>query len=238
MVLANANRRAAASPREPLSAVHNIFLGSDPSQWRANAPLFSRIGFQSVYPGIDVVYYGSPKGLFEYDFEVAPGAQPSDIHLSFPGARKLRLDECGDLLIYTGTATLKQHQPKAYQQVGGVRRSIAANYKLVATNQVIFELEPYDQTRPLIIDPSVTFATFLGGSDFDQVYAMALDSAGNIFLAGQTASTNFPLRSGGTVGNRDIFVAKLDPTGNHLIYSTVLGGAQKPNPADRRMPSF
>jgi hypothetical protein len=226
MVLTNANRRATASPREPLNAVHNIFIGSDPAQWHANTPLFSRIGFRSVYPGIDVVYYGSPEGLFEYDFEVAPGARPSDIHLSFPGARTLRLDDSGDLLIDTPTATLKQHQPMAYQEVSGVRQTIPASYKLLVTNEVIFELGPYDASRPLIIDPSVAFATFLGGSDFDQVYAMALDSAGNIFLAGQTASTNFPLRSGGTAGNRDIFVAKLDPTGNHLIYSTVLGGAQ------------
>ncbi|HEY6389843.1 MAG TPA: SBBP repeat-containing protein [Bryobacteraceae bacterium] len=222
MVLLNANRHAPASRREPITAVHNIFLGSDPAQWRTNTPLFSKIGFQSVYPGIDVVYYGSPNALFEYDFKIAPGARPGDIRLSFPGAQKLRLDESGDLLI----GTVKQHRPNAYQQVGGVRHAISASYKLTANNEVIFELAHYDEARSLIIDPTVTFATFLGGADFDQVYAMTLDSAGNIFLAGQTASTNFPLRAGGTAGNRDIFIAKLDPTGNHLIYSTVLGGAQ------------
>jgi len=222
MVLLNANRHAPASPKERVTAVHNIFQGSDPAQWRTNSPLFSKIGFRSVYPGIDVVYYGSPNGLFEYDFEVAPGARPTDIHLSFPGAKKLRLDKSGDLLI----GTVKQRRPKAYQQLGGARHPIPASYKLLPTNEVIFELGPYDETRPLIIDPTVTFATFLGGVDFDQVYAMALDSAGNIFLAGQTASTNFPLRTGGTAGNRDIFISKLDPTGNHLIYSTVVGGAQ------------
>jgi hypothetical protein len=182
--------------------------------------------FRAVYPGIDVVYYASPKGLFEYDFEVAPGARPADIRLSFPDARKLRLDESGDLLIETSTVTLKQYRPQAYQQEDGVRHTIRARYKLIAKSQAIFELGAYDQSRPLIIDPTVTFATFLGGSDFDQVYAIALDSAGNIYLAGQTASTNFPLRAGGTPGDRDIFIAKLDPTGNHLIYSTVLGGAQ------------
>jgi Beta-propeller repeat len=203
------------------------------SQWqKSKTPLPDGRGsvdsarFRSVYPGIDVVYYASPKGLFEYDFELAPGARPADISLSFPGARELRLDESGDLLIDTLTATLKQHQPKAYQEVSGARHSIPARYKLIANNEVVFELGPYDQSRPLIIDPTVTFATFLGGGDFDQVYAMALDGTGNIYLAGQTASTNFPLRTGGTAGNRDIFIAKLDPTGNHLIYSTVIGGAQ------------
>ncbi len=223
MVLANANSHATPSPTEPLTAVQSLYSGSDPAQWHANAPLFSKIQFQSVYPGIDAVYYGSPKGLFEYDFQVAPGARPADIHLSFPGARWLRIDESGDLLI---GAAIKQRRPEAYQELYGVRHPIRAAYKLVAKNEAIFELGPYDESRPLIIDPSVTFATFLGGSDFDQVYAMAVDAAGNIFLAGQTASTNFPLRSGGTAGNRDVFVAKLDPTGNHLLYSTVLGGAQ------------
>jgi hypothetical protein len=198
------------------------------SRWqKSKAPLsVGSARFHSIYPGIDVVYYGSPKGLFEYDFEVAPHARPADIRLSFPDARRLRLDESGDLLIGTSTATLKQYQPQAYQEVDGARHAIRANYQLIANNEVIFELGPYDKTRPLIIDPSVTFATFLGGSDFDQVYAMTLDGAGNIYLAGQTASANFPLRTGGTGGNREIFVAKLDPTGNHLIYSTVLGGTQ------------
>jgi hypothetical protein len=206
MVLVNANIHAAPSPLEPLAAIHHLFSGNDSAKWDTKATLFSKIRFHAIYPGIDVVYYASPKGLFEYDFEIVPGARPRDIRLSFPGARNLRLDAAGNLIIGT---SLQQHRPRAYQEVDGVRQSVRAGYKLLANNEVIFELGVYDQSRALVIDPSVAFATFLGGNDFDQVYAMALDGDGNIFLAGQTASANFPLRSGGAAGNRDIFVAKL-----------------------------
>ncbi|HEY3119151.1 MAG TPA: SBBP repeat-containing protein, partial [Vicinamibacteria bacterium] len=187
---------------------------------------------EQVYPGVDVVYYGHQRDL-EYDFVVAPGGDPAAIRLAFDGADRIEIDGAGDLILQLGGHTLRQHRPFIYQDVDGVRREVRGGYLLMGreARRVGFAVGPYDASKPLVIDPTLAYSTYLGGSAWDSADAITVDAAGNAYVTGHTSSTDFPATSGAFSahangnGVGDVFVAKLNPAGNALVYATYLGGS-------------
>jgi len=204
----------------------NYFLGNDPSQWHTNVGQYERISYWDVYPGINMAFHGAQKQL-EFDFIVAPGAIPSDIRLAFAGAYRIETDNSGNLILASSAGNVLLHKPVAYQRKDGARQSVDARFVPQAHNQVSFEIGNYDRTRELLIDPSVSYATYLGGTGEDDGNGIAIDSSGNAFVTGQTKSTDFPTKSplyGTNKGGFDVFVTKLSATGS-LVYSTFIGGS-------------
>lgn len=227
MRLEGANSPARVSGVEPLRGKSNYFIGNDPAKWHRNIPQFARVNYSSVYPGVDLVYYGS-QGQLEYDFLVAPGADPGQIVLTFDGA-SASLDS-GDLVLSTSQGHLLFHAPQIYQQEGNTRKTIAGRFRQLAGNKVGFTLGAYDRGRELVIDPVLNYSTYLGGSGSESLVQVAVDSGLNIYVAGSTTSADFPGTSGGfqphLSGPSDIFIAKLNPAANpQLIYATYLGGS-------------
>ncbi len=228
MKLDGARRNPAITGLEELPGVSNYFIGG-PERWRRDVPSYARVKYAGVYPGIDLVYYGNQRQI-EYDFEVAPGADPERIILTFAGARNVSVDRLGSLVVTTKAGDLVQQRPFVYQDIDGKRVSVETHYRLLPNYKVGFQIARYDTTRALVIDPVLVYATYLGGSGNDIGQAIAIDAAGNTYVTGSTISTNFPGASTSAIqavpnGNEDVFVAKLNPAGNALVYSTYLGGS-------------
>ena len=225
--LVGANPAASAVGSDELTTKTNYFLGSDPAQWRTDVPNYGKVTYPGVYPGIDLVYYGSQRQL-EYDFVVAPGSDPRAIRLSVAGARRVSLDARGNLDLDTAGGTVVQHAPVVYQEVDGVRHNVAGRFVLHGT-QVGFQVGRYDHARPLVIDPVLSYSTYLGGSGEDQALGVAVDAGGNAYVTGFTYSANFATTTGavqpGAGGDEDIFVTKLNATGTQAVYSTYVGGS-------------
>jgi hypothetical protein len=217
---------AQAEELNELEGKVNYFIGSDPTQWRQNIPTYGRVRYRDVYPGIDLVYYGNQRQL-EYDFNVAPGEDAGAIKLRFEGADKVSVDTNGDLLVALGEMILRQPKPIVYQEVDGERRPVDGGYAVNGNGQVGFDIGEYDTARPLVIDPTVVYSTYLGGGFGDGGQAIAVDSAGNVYVAGTTLSTSFPtvnpLQSS-NAGSEEGFVTKINAAGTALVYSTYLGG--------------
>ncbi len=230
MVLVGSNRAAEASADTP-AGVANYFIGADPSRWLRGVPTFGRVRVRSVYPGVDVVYYGRQEEL-EYDFVLAPGADPTVIALAFEGVERARDEGDGDVLLRVAGGELRLRRPVVYQEVAGVRRPVAAGYRVVHAGRdggrplVSFRVAAYDTSRPLVIDPVLSYSTVLGGTAGDAAGAIAVDAAGSAYVAGYTDSIDFPQVGGpyGDQGGTDAFVTKLSPDGLSIVYSTYLGG--------------
>jgi Beta-propeller repeat len=188
------------------------------------------VKYADVWPGIDLAYHGKERQL-EYDFIVAPHANPSAIRLGFKGARKMRVDRHGDLVLRLAGGELRTHKPVAYQEVEGVKSIVTASYAIKAGNRVGFRLGAYDHAAALVIDPTVVYSTYLGGGNgIDNGQGIAVDATGAAYVTGNTASTNFPTTAGAFQtahggGFYDAFVTKLNPAGSGLVYSTYLGGS-------------
>lgn len=213
---------AAPSPRiegaQPLWPVHYL-IGRDHSRWRTNVQTYGRVLYHSVYLGIDLVYYGNERQL-EYDFTVASGADPRAIRLEIGGSKNMSVSGNGDLIL----GPLHLRKPLAYQTLDGVRREVACAYQLHG-RRVTFRTGPYDRTRPLVIDPVFVYSTYLGGSGYDAAQSIAVDRDGNAYIAGTTDSADFPVTPGAMQSRpASLFIAKLNPTGTALIYSTYLEG--------------
>jgi len=233
MSLVGAAREPAVTGLDELPGKANYFVGKDRSRWRTNVPTYARVQYQNVYPGIDLVYYGNQRQL-EYDFVVAPGADPNKIVLGFRGADKLEIDAKGSLVLHAAGGDIRQHKPVVYQNIDGVRQEIAGGYVRKGANRVGFQVAAYDASRPLIIDPVVlSYSTYLGGNESEFGNGVAVDADGNAYITGITASTNFPTTAGGfqpvNGGGAYSFVTKLSPTGTGLVYSTFLGGGGSSN---------
>jgi len=227
MRLQGANPSPRIEGLEQLTATSNYFAGPDPAKWRTNIPSYNRVRYAEVYPGIDMVYYGDQRQL-EYDFVVAPGSNPDVIQMTFAGIQSFEISRMGDLLLHTAQGDIRQSKPVAYQEANGVREEVFASYVPNGVGRVGFQLGAYDPARPLIIDPVLIYSSYLGGSGFDQGYAIAVDSLGNAYVTGKTAATDFPTTAGAfqtNYGGGDAFVAKLNPAGSALVYSTYLNGA-------------
>jgi hypothetical protein len=226
MQLAGANSSRRVVGMDELPGKVNYIIGNDPAKWRANIPTYAKVKYENVYPGVDLVYYGN-QGQLEYDFVVAPGVDPHVIQLSFTAPEKLRLDEQGDLLLDAANDEVRFQKPVVYQQIGEKKKSIEGAYLLASANQIAFQVGNYDHSRPLVIDPALAYSTYLGG-DRDTGNGVAVDGAGSAYVIGSTQSSNFPTANalqGMLLGNTNVFVSKLNPSGSALVYSTYLGGS-------------
>jgi len=225
MKLAGANANADVSGEEAPGRV-NYFKGNDESTWHTDIPTYSKVRYTEVYPGIDIVYYGNQRQL-EYDFVVAPGRDPQAIKLEFDGADKIEVNTEGELVLSLGKKVVRQPKPLIYQEVAGERRVVSGGYNLDSEKGIGFTLGDYDPSLPLVIDPTLVYSTYLGGSGADQGWSVAVDSTGQVYLAGFTTSTNFPTANAIQAANggfQDAFVTKLNAAGTAFVYSTYLGG--------------
>jgi HYDIN/CFA65/VesB-like, Ig-like domain/Beta-propeller repeat/Cep192 domain 4 len=224
--LLSASRHARISAVDRLPGDTSYFLGNDPRHWHTKIPNYARLRYHEIYPGIDLAYYGR-QGQLENDFTVAPGSDPKLIRLGLEGARAVHLNASGDLVLKVNGGSIYLRRPHAYQGKGASRREVAARYVLRAGKEVGFALGAYDRRQELVIDPVLTYSTYLGGSGGDVGYGIAVDSANNTYVTGTTSSLNFPTTTGGQAtlgGGIDVFAAKLNPAGTALLYSVFLGG--------------
>lgn len=210
---------------QPLRTRVNYFIGRDPKKWRTNVATYARIRYRNVYPGIDLVYYGN-NGRVEYDFDLAPGADATQIQFRVQGADALKVDGAGNLLMTKGATELRFQTPTLYQEVNGARQQVPGAYALRDGTHVGFTVSNYDNTKPLVIDPVLVYSTFLGGSDDDFSNGIAVDSAGDAFVIGITDSPDFPLASIGsyTPTQFRMFLTEFDPTGSTLLFADYFGG--------------
>jgi len=227
---------ATANPagEELLPGTANYFVGNDPAEWHSGVPTYAKVRYSGVYPGVDLLYYGNQRQL-EYDFAVAPGADPKAIQLQFSGVTKLKIDGAGDLILSVKSGDIEFRKPVVYQERNGRRDLIAGRFMLGKRHTVQFALNDYDHSKPLIIDPVLAYATYVGGdgSNGDMALGIAVDSSGDAYITGQTDSPNFPLTSGAYQQADDAtaataynaFVTKLNAAGTALVYSTYLGGS-------------
>ncbi len=230
MRLEGADPHAVLRGETKLGGHSNYLTGNDRSQWRTNVPHFGKVRYTDVYPGIDLVYYGK-EGLLEYDFVVAPGANPGRIRFRMDGARSIKLSPEGDLVLTLNNGETRHRKPVIYQDGAEGRIQVAGGYT-IRGNQVSFKLGEYDRTRPLVIDPILSWSGYIGGTSADTGTSVAVDSQGNAYITGQTQSlTGFPTTNGFQTSHggspavyTDAFVTKLNAAGNAILYSTYLGG--------------
>ena len=225
-------RRVAATAGAELPGKVNYIYGNDPSKWKLGLPTYESVGYQGVYPGVDVVYYGNQRQL-EFDLVLKPGVDPRSIRMKFGGTRHISIDASGQLVLEAPTGEIRLPLPQIYQGAGESKKIVAGQYKLRSQHEVAFEVATYDRAKPLVIDPAIVYSALLGNADTD-VVAIALDSSGNAYVAGNTESdavlsTDFPVTPGAPqsaiVGLVTGFVSKINSTGTGLIYSTYLGGS-------------
>jgi len=243
MDLLGANPDIAMQPRDKLPGVANYLMGSASARWPTNLPTYAQTRSENVYPGIDLIYYGV-QGQLEYDFVLAPRADPSKIRLKFTGAMPV-VDASGDLVLPLadgdGRSDIRFHKPVLYQQVQGVRQPVNGSF-LIARNEVRFQVGSYDHGRELVIDPVLLYSSYLGGSSQQSViYGVAINPAGQIYVTGITNALDYPTTPGviqptcpagnaayggkkcGPSSASSAFVSKISADGQSLVYSTYLG---------------
>ncbi|HLM02774.1 MAG TPA: SBBP repeat-containing protein, partial [Pyrinomonadaceae bacterium] len=246
MRIEGANDEAKSSGLDATESKSNYLVGNDSARWQTDVPNYSKVKYEQIYNGVDLVYYGNNQRL-EYDFLVRPDADPNQIKLKFDGVKSAKIDrQSGDLLLETEVGTLRQHAPVVYQNIDGERKEIAGSYALSAAAgdkqrakdgiSVTFRLADYDKSKELVIDPILAYGSYLGGTLFDEGRAITVDSNGNAYIVGSAASRDFPTTAG-TVRPAmlpredapnsywyDAFVTKVNPAGTAIVYSTYFGG--------------
>jgi hypothetical protein len=239
--LLGSNPSATPVEQKQLPGVANYFVGDDPAQWRANVPTFGEVSYLGVYPGIDVKYHGT-QGQLEYDFVVAPGADPGAIRFRVAGADGVSIAPEGDLVIAAPGGELRHHKPVVFQDLAGGRQPVDGSFVLLGNGEVGFQVGAYDTGATLVIDPVLAYSTYFGGTANDFGFGIAVDALGRAYLGGQTGSAVFP-RGGGADfpaggatpgapqttyagGGSDGFILRVNAAGSALEYSTYLGGAR------------
>src|SRR5208337_4803212 len=219
-----ANANPAIEGEGIFSGMSNYLIGNYPSKWRRNIRLYSKVKYKQVYPGIDMVYHGDQSRL-EYDFMVAPGADPKLIRINFQGAESIKLDKDGNLVVSLKNGSIMFNSPGIFQGTQENKKDIQGHY-VINDKTVSFETGDYDRAKELIIDPVLVYSTYLGGPDADVSFAIAVDSSGNAYITGSTSANFFPTTPGAfkPAQGSEVFVAKFNITGNSLIYSTLIGG--------------
>lgn len=227
MKLLGANGSARIDGVDKLGGTANYFIGNRPANWRTGVPLYAKVRYRDVYPGIDLLYHGDGNQL-EYDFVIAPGANPDAIRLDFSGTKDVRLDSNGNLVLTTGAGELRQKRPLIYQQSEAERKEVPGHFVISDHKEVSFKIDNYDSTKPLVIDPVLVYSTYLGGNSDEASLSVAIDGQGNTYVTGWTQSTDFPTSSPVSPTNSgasDIVITKLNPAGTGIVYSTYIGGA-------------
>jgi len=228
MQLVRANAAAVLSGSNQLPGTVNYFVGRDPNKWLAGVPTFAQVKYAAVYPGVDLVYYGG-HGRLEFDFELAPEADPEAIQLRFDGSRNVRLDHNGNLIVVVPSGEISFQKPVIYQLVGEYRKlPVEGSFRIASRNTVRFALGPYDHARPLIIDPILNYSLDISAGS--SAKAIAVDAAGEAYVTG-LATSAFPITAGSfqtkaaTSQLNGPYVAKFNSTGTALLYSTYLSGS-------------
>lgn len=209
----------------PIAARSHYLIGKDPDRWHRDIPHFERVRYREVWPGIDLVFHGVT-GHTEFDLILAPHADPRRARLDVVGDGRFRIEPSGDVVIESSTGEARLRRPIAFQDHDGTRREVAARFVRHGTRGLGFALGRYDRERTLVIDPVISYSTFLGGARAELGFAIAVDPWGGAYVAGMTDSLDFPLRGAAQPGNggrQDAFVTHLSPDGD-LVYSTYLGG--------------
>ena len=204
----------------------NYFLGDDPAGWHTDVANFGRVRYPDVYPGVDLVYYGN-RGVLEYDFVVAPGADPSAIEVEWDGAESIEVDDAGALVLRVGGGEVRQAAPVLYQETESGRAPVTGRFVVGWDGRVRFDVGAYDPRLPLVIDPTLVYSSFLGGIGSEYAQDVAVDASGAAFVLMQARSSNFPAVNGYDSTNDssgDVLVVKLSPAGNAVVYATYLGG--------------
>ena len=219
----NANPALRILGYHPQGSSANYLIGAK-EEWLTDIPLYGGVEYKDIYPGIDLIFYGSDQGL-EYDFALAVGAQPSSIRLSFDGVNHAYLED-GDLVLNTDSGIVRHRRPRIYQKNEWRRSNIPGKFVLYNSTEAGFETGSYDTGQPLVIDPVIAFGTFVGGAGGTQALAVAMDSSGSAYVAGQTWPLNFPttFSVSASIGNQDAFLVKLNPAGTQVVYATYFGG--------------
>ena len=204
----------------------NYYIGKSKFENLSN---FQKVNYKNLYNGIDAVFYGN-QGNLEYDFNVSPNADATQIKLNFDGAKDVSINNNGDLVIKTENTELVQQKPIAYQIINGERKEITVSYKLTKgqrtkdKGQIQFELGEYDNSQTLTIDPVLNYLTYIGGTAFDDVFEVAADNGGNAYISGKTKSLTFYGQTGGLDDTSAAFAAKINPQGTAFVYITILDG--------------
>jgi hypothetical protein len=215
----------------------NYITGNDPAQWHTNLPTYGELVYRNLWPGIDLLFR-SENGQLQYEFLLRPGAHVQDIQLAYRGANRLSVDGDGNLIVHTSLGSITDTRPVTYQFIDGKRVQVASRFALEwragFKTTYGFALGNYDRRRDLILDPGLVYSTFLGGTADEAGNGIAVDSAGQAYVTGNTYSADFPTTAGAydrkynggafTFGGGDVFVTKLNKNGTALIYSTYLGG--------------
>ncbi|MDD3732021.1 MAG: SBBP repeat-containing protein, partial [candidate division Zixibacteria bacterium] len=226
--LNNANQSPVVIAEDELPYKCHYFLSANPQNWLTDVPSYQALIYKDIYPGIDLKYYGH-KDCLEYDFMIAPGADLSQISLSYEGAVSMTVNENGELLVETGWSRIVEHKPKIYQIYRGQRITLDGQYVLRSANSFGFSISnDYDPRLPLVIDPVLTFNTYLGGGALEESFGITVNSENCALITGVTESVNFPTYNAyqETIeAGYDIFITKMNNTGEELLYSTYLGGA-------------
>ena len=240
---------ASVSGESRTGGVSNYLVGNDPSQWRRGVPHYERVRYAGAWRDIDVVFHGRDQSL-EYDFLVKPGADPGAIRLRYDNAVSVRLDHAGELIVRTAYGEVRQHRPEIYQIIDGTRRPVRGAYRLLGKREAGFEIRGYDRRQTLVIDPVLTYSTYLAGTGTAKLNAMALDSSGNAYLTGRVSSPDFPLvgtsgpatagiglyragesrvwsQTGSGVGTTKVLALAADPKNNAIVYTGTSRGVFK-----------
>jgi len=251
MRILGADPAGAATADDRLPGEANYFIGNDPSHWRTHIPTYGQVAYRNIYPGVDLVYYGHA-GQLEYDFRVNPGASPDAIRMALDGAAGARLTAEGDVALTVPGGEVRLQKPTAYQvDAAGEEHLVDAGFVLLDSESkvesqksknetrksaidnrqstIAFRVGSYDRSRVLVIDPTLSYSTYLGGAGADSAFGIALDPNGNAYVTGQAYSTNFPVSAGAlqsaSAGAPDVLVTEFNTDGSALIYSTYLGGS-------------
>ena len=220
----NSNSNVSATGENEINSSLNMFLGNESSNWKIDVAHFHSVRYSQVYNGIDLVFHQYSDG-FEFDFEIKPGTAANNIELDFGDSDSL-IDSNGDLVVIVENNHLRFKKPLAYQLINGKRHSVSVEFTISSSNRVSFHTGNYDQEELLVIDPVVSYSTYLGAASDDRITSMAVDDRGNVYVTGFTNSIHFPIKhpfQSTKKGTQDVFVSKISSTGK-LVYSTFLGG--------------
>jgi hypothetical protein len=213
-------------PLDLLPGKSNYFIGKDSSKWIVGASQYRRVSLRSLYPGIDLVYYGNA-GQLEYDFVVSPGADPKRIKFHVSGSDRVFIDGDGNLHMEIAGRTIEFQKPFVYQETGGTKHRVFGEFVMLGTGDVSFAVGPYNKRTSLVIDPSLSYSTLIGANNNTQAQGVAVDHSGNVYIAGTTFATNYPTVKAFQItnnGTTNVFITKLNPAGDVILYSTYLGG--------------